>query len=649
MSEVVEKALEEEQNPARVGSKPLTILYRFYTFVLLVGGLLWALDVPSRLGFALIEPEWLGPYLGVATAAALLRWPYGGGEARAVDALLGFAAIGCWLWLAINYAAWMFDVDGYTLGKFIPGALGIGLMVEGVRKSCGTAIAVLLVIMFGYALLGYLLPRPMQADDISPELLVMYLYSDTSAIPGQVLGIIASVVLAFVVFGKLMEVSGATHFFTDTAMALMGRRRGGPAKIAVVASGMMGSITGSPVSNIMSTGVVTIPMMKRMGFSAEESAAVEATASTGGVLAPPVMGAAAFLMAEFLSVDYGAVALAAALPAFFYFLCLYLQVDAVAARMGLSGLPREELPRLGTALRAGWIFVLPMALLLYLLFFEGLGAQYAAIASSLSLLALSLLRGRLRTRAEWSQFVFGSGSILIPLVLVAGAAGVVVGVMNLTGLGQSLSVVLVQIGTDWGLLAMLLLTALLCIVLGLGMPTTAIYVLLAAIIAPALVKMGVTPMGAHLFILYFGVLSFLTPPVAVSSYVAAGIAGADMWRTGWLGMRMSIMASLLPFLWAYDPALLMQGSWLSIATVCCTILSAVLLIARGVAVVRGGPLAFWTQVIALGLVVLAVGSSTLWLKHQPLLALAVAAAGFGLYAVMPAMARRAGGEARQRA
>src|SRR5690606_14503719 len=349
---------------------------------------------------------------------------------------------------------------------------------------------VLLVIMMVYALFGFLLPRPMQADDISPQLLVMYLYSDTSAIPGMVLSIIASVVLAFVVFGKLMEVSGATQFFTDTAMALMGKRRGGPAKIAVVASGMMGSVTGSPVSNIMSTGVVTIPMMKRMGFSAEQSAAVEATASTGGVLAPPVMGATAFLMAEFLNVDYGAVALAATLPAVFYFLCLYLQVDASAARLGLSGLPKASLPRLGTALRTGWIFVLPMMLLVYLLFFEGFGAQYSAMGASVVLLGLGLMRKRLRSRAEWSEFVFGSGSILIPLILVAGAAGMVVGIMSLTGLGQSLSVILVQIGADWGLLAMLALTAVLCIVLGLGMPTTAIYVVLAAIVAPALVEMG---------------------------------------------------------------------------------------------------------------------------------------------------------------
>ena len=170
MSGRVEKALEEEQIPVQTGSRALTALYRIYTFVLLFGGLLWAMDVPSRLGLPLIEPEWLGPYLGVATAAAFLRWPYGR-TARALDAVLGVMAIGCWLWLAINYASWMFDIEGYTLGKFIPGALGIVLMIEGVRKSCGTAIAVLLVIMMVYALLGYLLPRPMQADTISPELL----------------------------------------------------------------------------------------------------------------------------------------------------------------------------------------------------------------------------------------------------------------------------------------------------------------------------------------------------------------------------------------------------------------------------------------------------------------------------------------------
>jgi TRAP-type uncharacterized transport system fused permease subunit len=239
--------------------------------------------------------------------------------------------------------------------------------------------------------------------------------------------------------------------------------------------------------------------------------------------------------------------------------------------------------------------------------------------------------------------VFGSGAMLIPLVMVAGAAGVVVGVMNVTGLGQSLSVVLVQIGSDWGLLAMLLLTAALCIVLGMGMPGTAIYVLLAGIVAPALVQMGVTPMAAHMFIFYFGVMSFLTPPVAVSSYVAAGLAGADMWRTGWLGLRMAAMAGLLPFLWVYDPALLLEGSWLGILVVCCTTLAAAMLIARGVVVIRGrGPGAAGAGV-ALGLIILGIGTSPIWLGPESLLALGAAAAGFLLYGLLPLLARRARG------
>lgn len=638
-------AATREETPAAaasIGSAPATLLYRFYCALLLIGGLAWALDVPSRLGWQLIEPEWLGPYLGIATATALLRWPYRR-TAGLAEILLGLVAIGSWLWLALNYAEWMFDLEGHTPAKFIPGLLAIGLMIDAVRKSCGTAIAVLLAALLGYALLGFLLPRPLQADTISPQLLVMYLYSDSSAIPGLVLGIIATVVLAFVVFGKLMEVSGATRFFTDIAMSLMGHRRGGPAKIAVVASGMMGSISGSPVGNIMSTGVVTIPLMKRMGFTAPQAAAVEATASTGGVLAPPVMGATAFLMAEFLNIDYAEVALAAALPALFFYICLYLQVDSMAVRMRLAGLARAELPRFRTVLREGWIFALPLLLLLYLLFFQGFAAQYAAIIASAALLVLAMARGHLRSRAEWMELVFGGGAMLVPLILVAGAAGVVVGVMNLTGLGQSLSTVLVQIGADWGLLPMLMLTAVLCIVLGMGMPSTAIYVVLASIIAPALVKMGVTPLAAHMFIFYFGVMSFLTPPVAVSSYVAAGLAGADMWRTGWLGLRMAAIASLLPFLWAYDPALLLQGSLLSIVIVCCTTFSAVLLIARGVASIEGSRPVTLTASLLLAAAVIAIGTSPIWLGHESLLALAAAGLGLVLHWAMPALMRRTAG------
>jgi TRAP transporter 4TM/12TM fusion protein len=615
-------------------STPILALFRLYSAVLLIGGLLWALDVPSRLGFSLIEPEWLGPYLGVATATAFLQVPYRR-TAGALEAVLGFAAIASWFWLAINYGAWLFDVEGYTAEKFVPGIIGIALMTEAVRKTCGLAIAVLIAVMIVYALVGAAFTPPLQADAVSPQLLVMYLYSDTNAIPGLVLGIVASVVLAFIIFGKLMEVSGATQFFNDIAMSLMGHRRGGSAKISVTASALMGSISGSPVSNIMSTGTVTIPLMKRMGFKGEQAAAIEAVASTGGQITPPIMGATAFLMAEFLQIDYAEVALAATIPALLFYVCIFMQVDAIAKRNGLSGLPKSELPRMRQVMREGWIFVLPFVLLIYLLFFEALAAQFAAVAASALLLALAFIRGKLRTAAEWKDLIFDGGAMLVSLILVAGAAGVVVGVMNISGLGQSIATILVEFGSSWGLLAMLALTAVLSIVLGMGMPATAIYVVLASIIAPALIEMGVTPMGAHLFIFYFGVLSFLTPPVAVASYVAAGLADADMWKTGWVGMQMSVVAFLLPFIWAYDPGLLLQGSMLGIVTVTATTLVGIMLIAKSLRILKASnPATIASGVLFLAAIVTII-TSPIWLGAGSPWGLAAAGAGLLLYYAWP--------------
>src|SRR5690554_6116069 len=569
----------------------ITNLQRAYYAFLLIGGVAWALDLFLHLGFSLIEAEWLGPYLGVAIVVAFLETPYRE-RAGAVDVISGLIAIAAWCWLGLNYGAWLIDYEGFTPDKYIPGMLAIALMIEGLRKSCGLSISLLVWALIGYGLLGNALPPPWQADRLSLEALTVYLYTDTNAIPGLVLVIIASLVLAFVVFGKLMETSGATAFFTNLAMALMGRRRGGPAKVAVVASSMMGSISGSPVGNIMSTGFVTIPMMKRTGFRPRDAAAIEAVASTGGQIAPPVMGATAFLMAEFLQISYVEVVKAALLPAIFYYLCVFLQVDAIARKAGLEGLPRADLPRVRATLKAGWIFIVPLAVLIYLLFWLGKSPQAAALGSSALLMVLAVLRGRFRSRADWAELVLGGGKAMVPLVMIAGGAGVVIGIMNVTGLGQSLAFVLVQAGTSWGLFVMLLITAALSIVLGMGMPSTAIYVVLASIIAPPLIEMGVTAMAAHMFIFYFGVLSFLTPPVAVSSYVAAGIANANMWQTSWAGMRLAAVAFLMPFIWAFDSTLLLDGSWRAVATVCCTTTSAVFLISQGLAMAGRGPRAF---------------------------------------------------------
>ncbi len=602
-----------------------TFLQRAYTAYLLLGGVVWASNVLLQLGVSLIDAEWVGVYLAVGIATAFLQVPYGK-RAGVIEIALGFIAIAAWYWMSYHFSLWLVDIDGATPEKYVPGAIAILLMMEALRKASGLPITLLVWLLIGYGFFGYLLPQPLQANYQPPVDFILYLYADTNAIPGLVLVIIAGMVLAFIVFGKLMEVSGATQFFTDLAMAVMGHRRGGPAKVAVVASSLFGSISSSPVGNIMSTGVVTIPLMKKVGFKPHYAAAIEAVASTGGQIAPPVMGATAFLMAEFLRISYFEVVVAAALPALFYYICLFTQVDALAQREGLSGVPRSQLPKLLSVLRKGWVYVVPLALLVYLLFWRGSTPAFAALASSALLLVFALLKGRLRNRAEWADLIFGGGGGMVPLIMIGGAAGVVVGVMNATGLGQSLSFVLVQAGTSWGLLPMLLITAVLCVILGMGMPTTAIYVILSTVIGPALIKMGMTPLAAHLFIFYFGVMSFLTPPVAVSSFVAAGLAGANMWRTGWVGMQLSVIALLLPFVWAYDPSLLLEGSWLSIMIVIVTTLAAIMLISRGLLALQGGNV----LTVALGIVVtlaaVALAVAPVWLGPESVTAGIIAVA-----------------------
>jgi TRAP transporter 4TM/12TM fusion protein len=607
-------------------------LQRVYFGFLLVGGLAWAIDLPRHVGYPIIAVEWLGPYLAVAVAAAFLQHPYRD-RAGAIEIVAGLAAIASWLWMSVNYEEWLIDFAGATPDKYLPGVIAIATMMEALRKSAGLPIMLLILALIAYGLFGSALPGPFQASPIAPESLVMYLYADTNAIPGLVLVIIASIVIAFIVLGKLMEVSGATQFFTDLAMAFMGHRRGGPAKVAVVASSLFGSISGSPVGNIMSTGVVTIPLMKATGFKAHQAAAIEAVASTGGQIAPPVMGATVFVIAEFLQISYFEVVIAALLPAFFYYFCLFVQVDGLARRHGLVGLPRADLPRAGAVVKKGWLFIAPLFILVYMLFWQGSSPASAALWAAGPLLAFALVKGRMRSRAEWGEFVFGGGASIVPLVLIGGGAGVVVGVMNVTGLGQSLSFILVQTGSAWGLFPMLVLTAALSIVLGMGMPTTAIYVVLSIVIAPALVQMGVSVMGAHLFIFYFGVMSFLTPPVAVSSYVAAGVANTGMWSTGWMGMRLSAVAYVLPFLWAYDPALLLDGSYLAIGLIIITTAVSVWMLPTADILLRSGAWVGFAQgALVLALLALIMVSPILIGPESPLaLALAAVGAAVGYY------------------
>ncbi len=618
-------------------------LLQIYLFVIILIGVAWIVDLGRYVGLSLIAAEWIGPLLGIGIAAAFLKNPYGR-RAGPIELVLGFAGIAAWLWMSVHYNEWIIDISGYTPDKYVPAVIAVFLLIEALRKSAGLPITILVCVLVVYGLFGWLLPVPLQAERLRPESFLMYLYADTNGVPGLVMEVVGTLVLAFVVFGRLMDFTGAIRFFTDMALSFMGHKRGGPAKVAVVASSIFGSINGTAIGNVMSTGIVTIPLMKKSGFRAHSAAAIEAVASNGGQLAPPVMGATAFLIAEFLQVSYAEVVLAALVPAVLYYVCLFLQVDAMAVRDRIEGIPAAQLPKARATLVQGWVFLLPLAVLVYLLFGLGLDPAYSAMAAVLVLFVLAVIRNRrLMSLRELFEIIVGAGESMLPLLTIAGGAGIVIGVMNSTGLGFSLSILLNEIGTNAGMFAMLALTALISIVLGMGMPTTAIYVVLSVVLAPALVQMGITPMAAHLFIFYFGLLSFLTPPVAIASFVAAGLAGSNMWTTSWEGMKLATVAYLLPFLWCYNEALLLDGSALEILYVLSTALVAALLIARGLQL----PFLASLRSLLLSLLVfsgaVAIGGASVWFGSTSSVNVVAVAAGV----LLLAFARRAGAENRE--
>ena len=593
-------------------------------------GIGWIFAIPDRIGYAFTFQQAVVLLLGLAIAAALLKEPYGE-KAGVLDMVLAVASIGSWFWMSWNFEAWIVLMADRTPDMWMPGVLAIVLMMEGMRKSVGKIIAGLVWVIILYGFFGDFLPPPFEAEVFPPTKLVLYLYADNNGIPGLVLRVVVQLVLAFILFGKLLEISGGSAYFNDMALGWMGHRRGGPAKVAVVASSAFGTISGSTVGNIMSTGVVTIPLMKKSGFPAKYAAAIEAVASNGGQVAPPIMGATAFIIAEFLEVPYQDVVIAAIVPAALYFLVLFLQVDAIAARNGLMGLPKEGLPEPLKVFLRGWVFLIPIAVMLYFLFGlgfnPGLSAMYAI--GTLALLMVVKER-RLPSKKQWSEFIFGGGENLVPLILISGAAGVVIGVLNATGLAFQLALLLTALGKSAGILVMLMLTAIIAIILGMGMPTAAVYIVLVTVVAPAVIDMGIVPMAAHLFLFYFGLLSMLTPPVAVASMVAASVAGSDMWRTGLVGMQLAAVAYLMPFLWVFNPALIFIGTPMAIVFAVFSAGTAGWMLARALQHFNGANFqsAVWASLLMA--YALLIGSSTIWMGTESLWVVGVSIAGLAL-------------------
>ena len=574
-------------------------------------GFLWLVDVPIRLRLPLIDEHFYLAIAGLSTAAGFLTRPYRA-RAGALEIALALAALALWGWAAWRYEAWLILGGHQHPEKWLTGAAALALLFEAIRRCCGAGIAAMMGAIALYAFVAHWFPGVAEGQYTEPRRLVSYLYVDTNGVPGVVLAVASTVVLAFILFSKCLEATGAGRFFDGISLALLGHYRGGPAKVAVASSSLFGLISGSSVANVVSSGIVTIPLMKRAGFSPSYAGAVEAVSSNAGQITPPVMGATAFIIAEFLQIPYAEVVLAAALPAAAFYVVLLVQIDAYAARHRLHGLPRAELPRLGSVLADGWIYAIPIALLVYLMFWEGMNVAKAALYAAGAMLVLSFVKTReIFFRKLLRSLTIGVGEDMLTILLVSAGAGVVIGALNISGLSFSITLLLTQAAQHWGVLAMLLLTAVLAIVLGMGIPTSAVYVLLSVVLAPALVKMGMLPLAAHMFIFYFGLMSMLTPPVAMASYAAAGIAGASLWKTSWDGLRLGASGYLLPFIFALNPALLWKGSAIAIAYACATVLlSGAMLGWAAESSIGARPLKPWGRALLFAGAV-AVGASTI--------------------------------------
>jgi TRAP transporter 4TM/12TM fusion protein len=533
-----------------------------------LGGIAWGADLYRMVGWDFLAEQFLAVVLGLAMGIIFLIKPLrsSSGPTRAsapwYDWILSLGSVALGVYLSWHYPRMLGEFFNSPMDVVVSCTLLFVLVVEGLRRASGWALVIVVLVFFAYALAGHKVGGALQTREVNLSGLLVYLGLDSSGLFGLVLLIGVTVVIPFVFFGQLLASSGGANFFNDISIGLMGRFRGGAAKISILASSLFGSINGIVVSNILATGVVTIPMMKRSGFKPEQAAAVEATASNGGQMMPPVMGAVAFLMADFLQISYAQVAIAALVPSVLYYIALFIQADLEAAKGNIVRVPAKDIPKMLKVLAKGWLFMLPFAILVYALFWQNREPENAAIFASLAVMLIGFAFGygadRLSLKKLW-QCVVRTGVSSADIIMISAAAGFIMGILQITGLGFALTLYLVELGQG-NVFLLLLISGVLCIVLGMGMPTLGVYVLLAVLFVPAFVEVGVSPIAAHMFILYLGMMSFVTPPVAIAAFFAANLAGADPMRTGWVAMRFSWTAYIVPFLFVFSPSLLLQSS-----------------------------------------------------------------------------------------
>jgi TRAP transporter 4TM/12TM fusion protein len=558
--------LDTEQGPARVRSLGgwLRTFSRIQLIAIPTVGAFFILDIPFYLGMAILKEQYFGIFFALLGINLFLLFP----ARRRVredrvpwyDFILVIFSIVVGLYITIFYPKVLFELGVATTDKVVLGTITIFLILEGVRRVTGWILVLLGLLFLVYGRFTWLFPGVFNGPGITWDLLSIYLFLDPTALLGLPMDVTAVVILGFVLFGNLLFGIGGGKLLTDMAMAGFGRFRGGPAKIAVVASSLFGMISGTAVSNVAFVGPVTIPLMKKTGYKPHVAGGIEAISSTGGQLMPPVMGVTAFIMAEFTGIPYPQIAISALLPSILYYLAVFIQVDLEAAKNGLVGIPREQLPRLRNVMARSWLFFIPLAVLVYTLFIIYLEPGKAALIAALSILFLGFFQKETRLKIKWIIDAFEStGGALLDIGVIVALAGIIIGVVNYTGLGFVLTTSIVQLAKG-NVYLLLFIIAAVAMILGMGMPTAPVYVLLATLLGPALIQLGIGVMAGHLFIQYMGMLSLFTPPVAFAAFAAAAIAGADPMRTGYTAMRLGIIAYIVPFVFVFSPALLMMDS-----------------------------------------------------------------------------------------
>lgn len=451
---------------------------------------------------------------------------------------------------------------------------------EACRRKMGNPLVIITLVFVAYAFLGKYIPGFLNQPGMTLKKFTSLVYLTTDGIFGSPLYASASYVVLFVLLGAIMSVSGIGDYMTNLATSLFGHMRGGPAKVAVVASGFFGSISGSPTANVIGTGTFTIPMMKKNGFEPEFAAAVEATASTGGAIMPPIMGSTAFIMAEMLGIPYTAVAKAALIPAILYFLAVLFGVDIYAAKHGLKGIPRSQLPKVRSMLKQIYMLA-PLIFLIFCMAVFNMTIVRSGLLTIIVTLVLVEINPKTRmTKEQWLQIPVQTVKSAVSVGIACAMAGIISGVIMGSGLGYRISSILTSVaGTS--MLLLLVLTMVVSLIMGMGVPTTAAYLVLASLVAPTMIQLGIPPLAAHMFIFYFGCISSITPPVALAAYAGAGLAGCDPNKTGYKAFRLAFCSFLIPYLFVYNPVLLMEGGVLDILWSLVTALIGAYLLASG--------------------------------------------------------------------